>query len=241
MAVGGLYISWRIRQMVLPFVRVYGQWVDEHIIPLGDQLEKMADAVEQQVYDELMSQPCGEDYSGDGSEEAETAHDRGLSFYEDISKMHQATLNLFAAGLFHVAEQHLGDLTRDGAIELEVSDTKLEVVVNWYKDNCQLDLTQFPSWAVIEELRLVANTTKHAEGSAAKQLRAKNPQLFVYPSLRKDDPDTPIFHTPLSLPLGGDGLYVTEDYFHNYHKAVLDLFEWLKQYFENHGDEYYPR
>jgi hypothetical protein len=34
---------------------------------------------------------------------------------------------------------------------------------------------------------------------------------------------------------------VTEDQFRKYHKAVLDLFEWLKQYFENHGDEYYPR
>jgi len=99
MAVAGLYISWRIRQMVLPFVRVYGQWVEEHIIPMSDQLEKMANTVEQEAYDNLMSQPVGDDYSGDGSDEAEAALDIGLSFYKDISKMYQATLNLFSAGL----------------------------------------------------------------------------------------------------------------------------------------------
>jgi hypothetical protein len=227
--------------MVLPFVRVYGQWVEEHIIPMSDQLEKMANAVEKDAYDNLMSQPVGDDYSGDGSDEAEAAHDIGLSFYEDISKMYQATLNLFSAGLFHVMEQQLADLTRDGAIEREVSDTKLEVVADWYRKNCQLDLTQFPAWSVIAELKDVANSTKHAEGRAAKQLRAKHPELFVYPSLRKDDPNTTKAVSPLSLPLGGDGLYVTSVEFRNYHKAVLDFFEWLKQYFEDHGDEFYPR
>jgi hypothetical protein len=185
MAVGGLYISWRIRQMVLPFVRVYGQWVEERIIPMSDQLEKMANAVEKEAYDNFMSQPVGDEYSGDGSDEAESAHDIGLSFYEDISKMYQATLNLFSAGLFHVMEQHLADLTRDGAIEKEVSDTKLEVVVDWYGKNCQLDLTQFTSWSLIEELKSVANTTKHGEGPASKQLRTKCPELFVCPLLRK--------------------------------------------------------
>lgn len=130
MAVGGLYIAWRIRRMVLPFVRVYGQWVEERIIPMSEQLQKMAETVEQEAYDDLLSQPVGDEYSGDGSDEAEAAHDIGLSFFEDISKMYQATLNLFSAGLFHVVEQQLADLTRDGAIQKEVSDTKLDVVVD---------------------------------------------------------------------------------------------------------------
>lgn len=190
MAVGGSYIAYRIRRMVLPFVRVYGQWVEERIIPMSEQLQKMAETVEQEAYDDLMSQPVGDEYSGDGSDEAEAAHDIGLSFFEDISKMYQVTLNLFSAGLFHVVEQQLADLTRDAAIEKEVSDTGLDVVVKWYKTNCQLDLTQFPEWSVIAELKDVANSTKHAEGKAAKQLREKHPELFVYPSLRKDDPNT---------------------------------------------------
>ena len=240
-AVQGSYIAWRVRHAVLPFVRIYGQWVAERIIPLAAQLTKMADAVEQEAYDQSMSQPAGEDYSGDGSEEAEYAFDVGLSFYQNISDMYQATLNLFAAGLFHVIEQQLADLTRDGAIEGEVSETKLQVVVNWYKQHFQVDLTQFPSWSVIEELRLVANTTKHAEGSAARQLRMIHPELFQNPLVRQVDPNTPVFHMPVHLPLGGDGLYVTGDDFRTYQKAVVDLFEWLTKHFEDNGDQYYPR
>jgi hypothetical protein len=227
--------------MVLPFIRVYGQWVEEHIIPMSDQLEKMANTVEQEAYDKIMSQPAGDDYMGDGSDEAEAAHDIGLSFYEDITKMYQATLNLFSAGLFHVTEQQLADLTRDAAIEEEASDTKLGVVLAWYRENCQLDLTQFPTWSVIAELKDVANSTKHAEGPAAERLRAKHPELFMHPLLRKDDPNTTVVVSPLSLPLGGDGLYVTGDGFRKYHKAILDFFEWVGQYFEVHGDEHYPR
>lgn len=200
----------------------------------------MAASVEQEAYDDLMAQPADYDYAGDGSDEAEAANDIGLSFYEDISKMYQATLNLFSAGLFHVVEQQLADLTRDGAIEKKASETPLKEVIEWYKRGFQLDLTQFSEWSVIDELRLVANSTKHAEGSAAKQLRTKRPDVFVYPSLRKDDPTTLAMHTPLSLPLGGDGLYVTGDDFRKYHKAVLDLFDWLRQYFEDHGEEYFP-
>lgn len=241
MAVQGGYISWRLRQAVLPFITVYGQWVEERIIPLADQLTVMADAVEQQAYDKLMSQPVGEDYYGDGSEEAEHAFDVGLSFYENITAMYQGTLNLFAAGLFHVIEQQLADITRDGAIDIEGPDTTLRNIVVWYQKHFLVDLTAFPSWALIDELRLVANTTKHAEGQSASQLRGLHPKLFQNPLLRRVDPHTPVFHTPVQLPLGGDGLYVTGDDFRNYHKAAEGLFDWLVEHFEKHADEPYPR
>jgi len=47
MAVVGKYIAWRIRSAVLPFVRIYGQWVDEHVIPMASQLQEMAENVQQ--------------------------------------------------------------------------------------------------------------------------------------------------------------------------------------------------
>ncbi|HEV3483009.1 MAG TPA: hypothetical protein VGR97_11865 [Candidatus Acidoferrales bacterium] len=240
MAVEGCYMAWRIRQGVLPFVRVYGQWVEERIIPLDSQLTAMADAVEKQAYDELMSQPVGEDYSGDGSEEAESAFNIGLSFYENIADTYQGTLNLFGAGLFHVAEQQLANLTRDGAIDIEGSDTKLSNLIDWYNQHFQIDLKQFPSWPLIDELRLVANTVKHAEGSSETQLRRIRPEIFQRPLIR-EDPNISAFPMPVHVPLGGDGLYVTGDDFRNYHKAVLCLFEWLVEFFENHSDRYYPR
>jgi hypothetical protein len=241
MAVAGGYISWRIRATVLPFVRVYGQWVEERIIPMSEQLQGMADKVHEEAYENLMSQPVGDDYTGDGSEEAETANDIAISFYQNISGMYQGTLNLFSAGLFHVVEQQLADMTRDGAIRQPVSDTKLDVVVKWYGNNCGIDFTKFSSWSVIEELKLLANTTKHAEGPSAKQLREKNPTLFQYPSFRNEPIHKAVLHAPLSRPLGGDGLYVTGDEFRTYHKAVMEFFEELRRYFDDHSEEYFPR
>lgn len=240
-AVHGSYIAWRIRQAVLPFVRVYGQWVEERIIPLVSQLTAMADDVEKQAYNALMSQPVGEDYSGDGSEEAEHAFDVGLSFYQHITAMYQGTLNLFAAGLFHVIEQQLADLTRDGAIDIQGPDTTLQNVIGWYNQHFQVDLTQFRLWPLIDEVRLVANTTKHAEGPSAMKLRSIHAELFQNPLLRKVDPHAPVFHMPVHLPLGGDGLYVTGDDFRRYHTAAVELFDWLVEHFENHADQYYPQ
>jgi hypothetical protein len=140
----------------------------------------MADAVEQQAYDELMSQPAGEDYSGDGSEEAEQAFDVGLTFFQNLTDMYQ-TLNLFAAGLFHVVEQRLADLTRDAAIEIEGPDTTLRNVVGWYQRHFHVDLTTFTSWRLIDEMRLVANTTKHGEGQSATGAAGRPPGHFPEP------------------------------------------------------------
>jgi hypothetical protein len=240
-AVQGAYIAWRIRRAVLPFVRVYGQWVEERIIPVASQLTAMADAVEQQAYNELMSRPVGEDYSGDGSEEAEYAFNAGLSFYDNITAMYQGTLNLFSAGLFHLVEQQLADLTRDEAIGIKESDTTFGNVSAWYQQHFQVDLKQFPLWSLIDELRLVANTAKHAEGKSATQLRSIHAELFQNPLLRRVAPDTPVFHTPVHLPLSGDGLYVTGDDFRMYYKAVVELFDWLVEHFENHADHHYPQ
>jgi hypothetical protein len=239
MAVQGGYIAWRIRQASLPFVRVYGQWVEEQIVPLSSQFKAMADAVEQQAYEGYISRAVGEDYSGDGSEAAELAFDVGLTFYQNLTDMYQGTLNLFAAGLFHVIEQRLADLTRDGAIDIEGPDTTLRNVVDWYHEHFRVDLTTFPSWRLIDEMRLVANTTKHGEGQSATELRAVRPDIFQSPRLRAD-PHMAAFPMPVHLPLAGDGLYVTGDDFRNYHQAAEGLFDWLVGHFEGHADEYYP-
>jgi hypothetical protein len=238
MAVHGSYIASRIRVEVLPFVKVYGQWVEERIIPLASQLGAMADAVKKQAYREQMSQPVGEDNIGDGYEAAEYAFDVGFAFYGNITGVYQGTLNLFAAGLFHLLEQQLAAMTRGRGRRnrnIAASDTQLEKVIHWYQQHFHLDLKQFPSWSLIEELRLVANTTKHAEGSAATKLRSIHHELFQNPD------NIPVFDRPVHLPLGGDGLYVTADDFRNYHKAALDLFDWLVESFENHADQSYPQ
>jgi hypothetical protein len=239
--VQGSHIAWRIRHFQLPFIQMFGQWVNEYVIPLEAQLTARTDAFEKEVYDELGSQPVPENYSGDGWEVAESAIEQGHWFYEQITSMYQTTLNLFAAGFFHAIEQQLADLTRDAAIESEVPDTKLDVVTKWFGKHFLIDLAQFPAWHVIDELRLVANTAKHAEGAAAERLRKIRPDLFQSPIIREDFPDIPVVHRPVSRPLGGDGLYVTAKDFGLYEKTATQLFEWLAAQFESNAEQYFPQ
>ena len=96
--------------------------------------------------------------------------------------LRQSMLNLLAAGLFHLTEQQLAVLCRDAGFTTDPPrDTKMDEVKKWYAANLRLYLEALPSWGVINELRLVANAVKHAEGSATRQLRTLRPELFSNP------------------------------------------------------------
>jgi hypothetical protein len=238
MAVSGSYLAWRARWSAQPFVRAYGQWVHEHIVPIVNDFEKRAHAVEEETYERLSAKVNPETYAGDGSEFYESAFNAGLSFYETMASLYQATLNLFSAGLFHLIEQQLADLTHDGAMETAAPDTRLLTVAEYYRNHLKIDLTQFGSWDVIQEMRLVANATKHGEGGSAEELRKIRPELFQHPALRLNNEN--VVHFRLQLPLGGDGLYVTAEDFKRYEKAAQDLFDFLLEQFNSNENQFFP-
>ncbi|KOR07535.1 hypothetical protein, partial [Burkholderia cenocepacia] len=41
-----------------------------------------------------------------------------------------------------------------------------------------LDISQFSTWSHIDQLRVVANTVKHADGDSADILKAQRPEFF---------------------------------------------------------------
>jgi len=236
MAVNGAYLAMRARWSAQPFVRTYCYWVNEHIIPIQRKFDEQANAVGQETYERLCADAHPE---SDGSEFAESALDAGVSFYQTLVSLYQATMNLFAAGLFHLIEQQLANLTRDGAMETAVLDTQLANVTQYYREHLDVDLKAFCSWGVIDEMRLVANATKHGEGRSADDLRRIRPELFQYPALRRDNED--FVHFPLELPLGGEGLYITEEDFRRYENAANGLFDFVTIQFSNHANQYFPR
>lgn len=169
---------------------------------------------------------------------AEAAHDKGLSYYEIMTGIRQSLLNLFAVGLFHLIEQELADLCRDGSFTVAPpGDTKLAEVAQWYRDHFDLDLTKLDSWRAIEELRLIANASKHGEGPAAAKLRKLRPDLFTHPLTRNLGPRP----WPLEMPLAGDGLYVTEAILQGYCASANRFVAEVLSHFEGHSEDYYPR
>jgi hypothetical protein len=243
MAVKGRYMAWRVRSSPAPYVKAYGDCVLRDVLPAFSKLVERANEVADAEYQRLGSMPVNEDSVGDMSAAAEAAEEKGQVFYNTMAALRQTTLNLFAAGMFHLVEQQLADLCVDGSFEVpEPTDTKLSVVADWYRRYFNLDLTSLPLWPKIDELRLIANAVKHAEGGAAQRLRKLRPELFKDPSLRELFAAFPIMHKPISLrlPLAGDDFYVTDERFSEYSEAANGLFDSLAGYFEAHAEDLYP-
>jgi hypothetical protein len=80
-----------------------------------------------------------------------------------------------------------------------------------------LDLTHLPSYAGLDELRLVANCAKHGDGTSCAELRERRPNLFT---LLTNDPASFWDARPVISPLGGEHLYVREEDFKGYAEVV---------------------
>lgn len=235
-------MAWRVRVFAIPYFKTYGECILRDVVAAFGDLERRADEVASAAFERYGAEPVGEDFDGDMGAFAERAQDEGIDFYQTMFAIRQSTLNLLAVGLFHLVEQQLANLCRDGAFDIAPPiDTKFAVVERWYSDHFGLDLSALPDWATMDELRLVANTVKHAEGGSARELRNIRPRLFQHPAVRELLPEEDFRgRLPVHLPLAGENLYVSEEFFRGYSEAVNRFFESIANYFDQHADAYYP-
>ena len=184
-----------IRALFIPQIDRYADVLTERILPAFNAIDAEAEQIEKETYERLWSRSSSED--PDMASQAEKARDEAVDFQVSAWRMKQAQINLQTVGLYHLFEQQILELHRRWLLPLggsninakiEIEDTKAELL----KDG--IDIEKFTAWAMVEELRLVANCAKHAEGSACKQLRTRRPDLLSHPSRRVDglpwpDPD----------------------------------------------------
>jgi hypothetical protein len=242
MAVNGLYMEMRVRDSAVRYIRAYGECVGRDLMPAFADLEAKAEAVGEAEFDRLGSEPAGDDWDGDMGSLAEAADEKAQLYYDTMAGLSQAVLNLLAVGLFHLLEQELADLCRDGAFTVPPPvDSRLDGVADWYRQHFDLDLRTLPSWPLIDELRLVANATKHAEGAAVRQLRERRPELFHNPVLREVHVLEEPVPWPVHRPLSGEDLYVTPEIFQQYTAAAVNFVSEIASHFEERPEEYYPR
>lgn len=242
MPVTGLYMADRVRHSAIPYVKAFGRYVMDDAVPVFANLSDRADAIADLEFKRLGEQPVGEDWDGDMSVEAEAAEEKGQVFYDTMVAIRQTSLNLFAAGLFHLLEQQLADLCRDGAFETAPPrETKLEIVSDWYRKNFNLDLSNLSAWPKINQLRLLANSVKHGEGKSAAELRAIRPDLFQNPHLSELFRDFPEMNTAqaVRLPLAGEDIFVTTKVFSEFSEAANSWFTEIAEYFAANKDERY--
>jgi len=242
--VTGGYLNSQVRHRVIRPIIAFRGYIFRDVVPQFANLNERATQVGQEHYEMLSCQSAGEDCDYDQSEFAEDAQDQAIGWYEMMRSLRQTMLNLLAAGLFHLTEQQLASLCHDGGFRVPPpADTKIHEVAKWYRLHLRLDLKTLPTWSLIDELRHLANTVKHGEGSSSRQLKVKRPELFCDPSLIEAFPAIGFrdyfLNKAVAAPLAGDDVFVTEDWLKHYAEGVGSFFGEIADHFAAHADEDY--
>jgi len=242
--VTGGYLASQIRQWRIRPIIAFREYIFRDVVPQFSKLNERADQIGNEYYEDAVHQPAGEDCDGDLSAFAGDAHDHALSWYEMMRSLRQTMLNLLAAGLFHLTEQQLAQLGNDAGFDSRrPKSAAIDDIARWYKSVLHLDLKQLSRWPLIDELRLVANTAKHAEGKSCGELRNLRPELFCDPAFAKIYQGMGIKdyfeNRSVSAPLAGEDLYVSEEELQKYAEGVEDFFRQIADHFDQFEDNFY--
>ena len=136
------------------------------------------------AWNEFMSSPPATEFS-DPADYAEQALDVGIHLYSVLSGVRQGMINLFAVALYHAFEQQIlrFHTQLDPWHPCSFGSEGLNPLKSFSEEQLckRLDVQSFKSWQKVTELQLVANTVKHAEGRAARNLRDIRPDVFESP------------------------------------------------------------
>lgn len=209
----------------------YSKVFTDRVVPAFGHLDEEAE----KVRDEAYARACANSGNPEFDDEAsicEWAQDQGGDFYAAVDAIRQGVFNLMVAGLYHMLEQHADRLLRElEGTGLPPLPEPQEVKYHFdrltkYLRVLKVPVTEFKSWGLVDELKLVANTVKHGEGGSAEELKKRNPSLFARPGPFGQ------LGIPCSLPVlpvAGQGIYLCEADFERYRKALVDFWNELAE------------
>ncbi len=211
----------------IPQIKAIVDTLEKRVLPGFENIEEESEQVSKETWERFMSMPGTGDE--DPADFAEVAEQAGVSHYLLLDGIRQGILNLFAAALYHAFEQQIMLFHRKEVLKpAEENDHKLFTLSEFQRrlSHSGIDIKMFSSWAKIEELRLVANTVKHAEGNSAKRLYTLRPDMFQDPHL--DRSRLPKTRNPrIFQPLVGEDLYVSLADIHNYCGSLITFWKEL--------------
>lgn len=143
----GGYLELQINGWIIGPIIAFRKYIFSDVLTAFGNIDQRAEEVANEYYHRIGAQPAGEYENFDMADVAEAAQQRSQDWYQMMVSLRQSMLNLLAAGLFHLTEQQLSMVCRDGGfIAKPPRDTKLDVVKNWYAEHLRLDLAALPSW-----------------------------------------------------------------------------------------------
>lgn len=211
----------------VPQIKAIADALEKRVLPGFENIEEESKRVSEDTWKAFMSMPgTGDEDPADVAENAEQA---GVSHYLLLDGIRQGMLNLFAAALYHAFEQQIMLFHRTEVLRLPEENNYALLTLSEFQSRLArsgVDIKTFSSWAKIEELRLVANAVKHAEGNSAKRLHTLRPDMFQNPHLDhlgvSGARNLRIFQ-----PLVGEDLYVSLTDIHDYSATLITFWQEL--------------
>lgn len=191
----------------------------ERVLPQFAYLDEEANEFARAEYKRIGRLPSSGEASFDMGDVAEQAYDAAINWYQTMCGVRQSLINLHAVGLFHLFEQQLYDFVKHaGLSEREEAD---------YRKDCKaveslgIRLSDLPSWEKLQELRLLCNSIKHADGPSSAQLKTVWPEIFVDPVVAGG----PFVGNPrpITQPLAGEDVYLEENELDFYCSAIREF------------------
>lgn len=214
------FIEW----VFLPQLTALRDAIFERVLPAFERLESEAEQIESETFERLNTNAS--EYS-DPAHMAEAAFKAGLDHFKTMTATRQTVINTFAIAISHLFEQQRHLLSFGTLLDWEPNSKQREKRFCEFLEARGVDRTKFIHHAKLEELDLVANVAKHAEGQAAERLRTLRPELFVHPSIRDD----PVFGSstvgPVNRPLMGEDLFVQPDDLRDYLEAIESFWQFV--------------
>lgn len=202
--------------------------LEQRLLPTFDRIEAEATALQEKTYNDLVSMPLDPD-TVDESMLAEAAFEAGYKHFSGMESVRQALVNSFAPMLYHTWEQQLLDFHRREVLDpREQRDNRLLQVKVLQKRLLAsgFDIRLVPTWVPIDELRLVANTVKHADGDSADLLKAARPEFFEPDHANDKIARMPFRSTPrVYRPMSGEDLYLTMADLRAYGRATINFWD----------------
>jgi hypothetical protein len=213
----------------------FSRSLNQKILPAFNDIDEEAKRVEVEAYERLSQ--VGNPEWFDPADIAEDVYHAGVDFAIMASGIVQGITNMFAAGLYHLFEQQFLKFHRKELLlpkeENEPSLLNLKEAQERLLRDYQIDIRTFESWSKLDELRLVSNCVKHADGPSCQQLKDKRLDLFVYPSSGKDESEMAFaVSAQVFQPLAGEGLYISVEEFNKYVEAVKQFWNELGKAFD---------
>ncbi|MDY0144334.1 MAG: hypothetical protein RBR97_20825 [Bacteroidales bacterium] len=186
--------------------------ITNRLLPSFLLIEKEADQVEKESLNKRSKA-----FNPDTMDEAsiiEDAYFDGINHYLVEKQMKQAFVNVATLWLYHLFEQQLNNISLKVIDCFDYTKSKPKTPIQRIKDCLkEKELDNNLHWKKInEELRFVANTLKHADGSSKKQLEQKRPDLFEQIGSKMND---------IAIPLFENEICVSELDFNDYYNAIV--------------------